>query len=551
MHVVRRIAAAAAASAISQQALAQVPLPSPADPSRIDQRVAPQRRGAPAPSLPEIRERSPAALPESLKALRITLREIRFEGVTAVPLSRLEARAAGYAGREISGEQIFELARELTALYRSRGYLLSQVIVPPQSLAEGRLTLRVVEGYIAEVRVEGDAQLAPVLGALGDKIKASRPLHAADLERYLLIANDLAGMQLRSVLTPSQSVGAADLTLIASVKKLEGYASLDNYGSKYLGPGQLTAALAVNRLLGNDQLRVAGVTTGSNDEMNYGQLLYGNVVNSEGLRLGASASVARSRPGDLLKDFEVRGRAETYTVSAGYPLWRTRNGSVLGRAVLDYRTNESDTLGVRVIEDRMSAMRLGLTWLALDRLDGSNALDIELGQGLGGTKESDPLKSRAGADAESSRVLIDYERFQPLGRSFGVTFGLAGQWSDQPLLASEQFALGGRRFGRAYEPAEITGDRGVALRLEPAYLALRYQLYVFYDVGEVRDVDTPPGADAQRSLASAGFGTRLNISRNFSAALEAAWPLTRPVASYVPYGKGDDVRVLGALTARF
>jgi hemolysin activation/secretion protein len=209
VHVVRRIAAAAAAGAISQQALAQVPLPSPADPSRIDQRVAPQRRGAPAPSLPEIRERSPAALPESLKALRITLREIRFEGVTAVPLSRLEARAAGYVGREISGEQIFELARELTALYRSRGYLLSQVIVPPQSLAERRLTLRVVEGYIAEVHVEGDPRLAPVLGALGDKIKASRPLHAADLERYLLIANDLAGMQLRSVLTPSQSVARA------------------------------------------------------------------------------------------------------------------------------------------------------------------------------------------------------------------------------------------------------------------------------------------------------------------------------------------------------
>jgi hypothetical protein len=41
------------------------------------------------------------------------------------------------------------------------------------------------------------------------------------------------------------------------------------------------------------------------------------------------------------------------------------------------------------------------------------------------------------------------------------------------------------------------------------------------------------------------------MTRNFGASLEAAWPLTRPVASYVPYGKGDDVRVLGALTARF
>jgi hemolysin activation/secretion protein len=543
--------AALAAGAVAFGASAQVPLPSPADPSRIDQRLAPQRRAPLAPEIPEIRDAAPTAVPEALKSLRITLREMRFEGATAVPLSRLEARAAGYVGREISGEEIFQLARELTVLYRSEGYLLSQVIVPPQSLAERRLTLRVVEGYIAEVRVEGDPQVAATLGALGEKIKASRPLHAATLERYLLIANDLAGMQLRSVITPSRTTGAADLVLVASVKKVEGYAALDNYGSKYLGAGQFTAALAVNRLLGNDQLRLAGVTTGSNDEMHYGQVLYTNVVNSEGLRLGASASVARSKPGDVLKDFEVRGRAETYTLSAGYPLWRTRNGSVLGRAVVDHRTNETDTLGVRVIEDRMTALRLGATWLALDRLEGSNALDVELGQGLGGTEESDPLKSRAGADAETTRVVVDYERFQPIGRSFGVILGLAGQWTDRPLLASEQFALGGRRFGRAYEPAELTGDRGVALRLEPAFIALRYQLYAFYDVGQVRDVDAPAGGDGERSLASAGFGTRISMTRNFGASLEAAWPLTRPVASYVPYGKGDDVRVLGALTARF
>ena len=54
-----------------------------------------------------------------------------------------------------------------------------------------------------------------------------------------------------------------------------------------------------------------------------------------------------------------------------------------------------------------------------------------------------------------------------------------------------------------------------------------------------------------RSLASAGFGTRLNLGGNFAATLEAAWPLTRQVASYVADGKGDDVRILGSLTVRF
>ena len=537
--------------------LAQVQLPAPADPSRIEDRVAPQRPAPRRPETPRLPDSGPGMVPELLRAVRITLSEIRIEGATAIPRERLDAVAARYLKREITGAEIFELARELTVLYRSEGYLLSQVIVPQQSLADRRLTLRVIEGYIAEVRVEGDAQLAATLAALGDKIKASRPLAAATLERYLLIANDISGTQLRSVLTPSQTPGAADLTLIAAVKKVEGYAALDNYGSRYLGPGQFSAGLAVNRLLGNDQLRVTGVTTGSNKEMNYGQLAYQSTIGTEGWKLGASASQARSRPGDVLEPFEVRGRAETYTLSLGYPVWRTRNGSVLARGLLDARNADTDVLGVRVIEDRVRSLRLGLTWIGLDRFDGSSSFDFEFSKGLGGTDENDPLASRPGANGNANRVVVDYERFQPLGNSFGVTLGFTGQWAEEPLLAPEQFAIGGRRYGRAYEPAELSAERGWAFRIEPAYLGRSagwvsaYQLYAFYDGGQVRDDESLNTPDPKRSLASAGFGTRLSMGRNFDAALEAAWPLTRPVASYVPSGKGNDVRLLGSMVARF
>ena len=46
-------------------------------------------------------------------------------------------------------------------------------------------------------------------------------------------------------------------------------------------------------------------------------------------------------------------------------------------------------------------------------------------------------------------------------------------------------------------------------------------------------------------------GTSRVAGRRFSATLEAAWPLTRPVASYIAHGKGDDVRILGSIVARF
>lgn len=553
MGGVARLVAAVACAAASCAALAQV-LPPSIDPGHIRERLDPPRapRGA---EIPELKgpEREP---PDALKAVRVTLKSVRLEGASAPLAAQLQAQADRYVGREVSVAEIFELARAMTATCRNAGYILTQVIVPPQSLSDGVLTLRVVEGYVSNVRIEGDAGARRTLAELGEKIRASRPLRAADLERYLLIANELPGVQLRSVLTPSQTPGAADLVLIASPKRAEGYVSLDNYGSPYLGPAQLSASVAVNRLTGDDQLRVLG-TAASGSEMGYGELAYTRVLNSEGLRLGANVSTTHTRPGDTLEPFEIRGLADSASLSLGYPFLRTRNSSLLGRALFDYRDIDTDILGTRVIEDRIRALRLSLAWLQLDRLGGQNTLYVEASQGLGGTQPDDPLKSRFGADGEFSKLTFEYERFQPLGGSFGVTFGAGGQWTDEPLLSSEQYVLGGRRFGRAYDPAELAGDRALAARIEPAYfgrsggMLSSWQLYGFWDGGKVWYDDPPASQRPPQSLASAGFGTRLFGGRYLTATLEAAWPLTRPVASYVAEGKGDDVRIHGSIMARF
>jgi len=499
-------------------------------------------------------------VPDSLKSVKVVLKEVTIEG-TSLLLPQAQEVTKGYIGPTITGADIFELARSLTALYRNAGYLLTVVLVPPQDLSSGRLRLRVVEGYVANVHVEGDPAVADRLTQLGEKIKASRPLHADTLERYLLLANDLPGVRVRAVLAPSKTPGAADLTLVASVKRLDGYASLDNYGSKLMGPGQFTVGATGNQVLGvNDEWRLVGLTTG-NGELNYGQFSYNQVVTAEGLKLGANVWESRSNPGDVLEPLDLQGRAVAGAVSAAYPLLRTRNQSVLGRVLFDARNITTDiptTLGpIRLVEDRIRALRFGGLWLTADRLDGQNSLDVEFSQGVGGTKQDDPLKSRAGADGKFSKIVFDYERLQRLSSRWIVTLGAAAQWTNEPLLATEQYALGGRSYGRAYEFAELTGDRALAFRMEPAWLdrvdRFAYQLYAFYDIGKVWYCDDPafgPTRSAQ-SLASAGFGTRVLGNEWISAGLELAKPLTRQVASYVPSGNGDRARILASVTVKF
>jgi hemolysin activation/secretion protein len=546
---------------LSLLAFAQVVPPPATDPGRLRERFDIQSSPDTETVAPATDTQRSSALPDSLKSIRVTLQRIRVEGSRVLPADVLQSRTELYTGREIGGSDILQLASELTAMYRNAGYILSLVLVPPQSLAEGTLTLQVVEGYINAVTVRaGEGVSATVresLARIGEKIRASRPLDALVLERYLLIANDFPGIELRSILSPAQVQGAADLTLVASVKKMEGFASVDNYGSKYLGPGQILAGVTGNQLLGvNDQWRAIAVGTGDR-EMAYAQLSYSQVVNTEGLKLSASVSRARTQPGDVLKPFDVRGAADTTSLSATYPLLRSRNESLLARLTYDHSDIRTDILGTRVIEDRIRALRLGLSWRVLDRFDGQNVLDVDFSQGLGGTGEGDLLKSRAGAKGVFNKLSFDYERAQFFSASTSLAFGIAGQWANTPLLSSEQYALGGRRYGRAYEPAELVGERALALRIEPRYAGAlnapgfrSYQTFGFYDIGKVWRVGSPvAGVPASQSLASAGVGVRLFLQNNVAASFEAALPLTKTVASERSSAK--DVRLLGSVLMRF
>jgi hemolysin activation/secretion protein len=532
--------------------------PSTSDPARLRERMELPAGPTVPVRLPEFRATPQEPLPTAVRALRVRLSAIEVEGSTVYTRAQWQAQTQGYVGREVSGEEIFALAQVLTARYRNDGYFLSVVLVPPQSLTDGVLTLRVLEGHIASVRIEGDPRQRATLQEIGAKIRASRPLSAEVLERYLLIANDFPGLRLRSVLSPSETAGAADLTLIASVTEVEGFVSHDNYGSRYLGPNQGTLGLTANQVLGvNDQWRLIGAGTG-NAEMAYGQLSYGQTLNAEGLTLTVAVSRARTRPGDSLRAFEVRGYSDAWTLTLGSPWLRTRNQSLLGRISYDHMDIRSDILGARVSEDHIRALRAGLGWRLLDVLDGQNTLDVDYSKGLGGTREDDVLKSRAGADGQFSKFTFDYMRNQALGGPWSLGLGLAGQWTPhKPLLSSEQFALGGRRYGRAYEAAELVGDRGWALRAEPrhinpaqGYWLRSWQLFGFYDVGQVARMGVQSaGTPSSQSLASAGVGTRLFLVGAATAQFEAAWPLTKPVASQPHDGKA--VRLLASLLIPF
>jgi hemolysin activation/secretion protein len=131
-----------------------------------------------------------------------------------------------------------------------------------------------------------------------------------------------------------------------------------------------------------------------------------------------------------------------------------------------------------------------------------------------------------------------------------VLAALSGQESTNKLLSPEQFAFGGADFGRAYDASDLTGDSGVAGKLELRFsgqgigFVRDYTVYAFYDRGCIHN----NAAAASNDCAdAAGLGTRFSASHGVSGYVEFANPINHDIPA-----EGDrKARVFAGLTVDF
>ena len=116
----------------------------------------------------------------------------------------------GRLGTTVSLADIYDIANALTNKYRNEGYILTQVVVPPQTIENGLVRLQVVEGFVDGITIAGEPRESAVkqFRKYADNLRENNILSAQNLERYLLLINDLPGVTARSVLSPSQTVSA-------------------------------------------------------------------------------------------------------------------------------------------------------------------------------------------------------------------------------------------------------------------------------------------------------------------------------------------------------
>ena len=475
--------------------------------------------------------------PQNADSVKLVLTQVTIDGVSAYRADTLRAAYANVLEKEVTLADVYRVVDTLTAKYRNDGFILSQVFVPAQTVEGGALRLQAVEGYIANVRVEGgSAAQRTRAAAYGDKIKAARPLTMATLERYVLLLNDLPGTAARAILAPSTVPGASDLIVQLSKRRVAADVSSDNRGSKAQGPARTSVDAEIYALAGTgSRTEVRAVTTFTR-ELSYIALAHDQYVGSEGGRIGIAGSYVYSKPQEIsVVPLNLFTNSETARLSYTHPVLRRRSRNVNVRAVFSAFDSTSKIFGISDSIDRVRSLSAGLTYDSADRFDGVNVVDVAYThglRGLGATGNGDQLLSRAGGRADFQKATLYAQRLQLLPARWSVLIGLDAQYAFTDLLASEMFSFGGEMFGRGYDPSALLNDHGASVKVDLRYTQswngrVTLMPYVFGDAGRVWQRTRVPGLASFESAASAGGGARLNLGNQFSAYVEAAKPFDR------------------------
>jgi hemolysin activation/secretion protein len=518
--------------------LAAQVLPSGAEPGR-----EPLRPVMPQPSLaaPQIKvsQGSVTQAPPGAEALSFVLKDLAIEGATAYPTESLRPLYEHLLGRQVTVADAFAVGQRIELRYRNAGYVTSRVIVPEQTLADdGRFRIVVVEGFVSEVTY--DADIGPARAAVERLIaplRGVKPIGLAEIERRLLLANDLPGLTVRASLEPSPTVlGGSVIVVRAQRKSTDSSVAIGNRNSPYLGRAEIAATHAWNAF-GERADRVslnARVSAPLERSASIGAS-YDALVSDNGLTAGVTALYAISRPGRELDALDVRSRVTSVTGSLTYPLIRSREQNLRAVGQLDARdvkTNITNT------HDRLRIARLGLSYDRSDSWNGITAVRGTLHKGLdafGATDRGSTMASRDNGDGDFLKFTFDLTRLQQLTERTSLVATFTSQWSQRALLASEEFGLGGGSFGRAYDDGEISADRGVAGSLElryaprlPAFFAKGGHVYGFLDGGRLGAAQGGLPV-SQSSVASTGAGVRANLGPVVFATFELAKPISHKV----------------------
>jgi hemolysin activation/secretion protein len=367
------------------------------------------------------------------------------------------------------------VADKVTEYYRGKGLVVAKAFIPAQEVRDGKVTVRVLEGKLSAIVVEGNKgyKAKTLLRPFEDLLGA--PVAKDQVESALLTLTNYPGLSAFGVLGAGQDIGTTKLTL--RVQKEDRVAwdfGLDNQGSELSGENRAQVSMSLNNLFGQaDQLRAYALYGFDPDDSTanglYGGFRYtlpvGDSRNS--LTLGAATNSYRiGESGDSDVDAS-EPQGDAFEVSVGYRHDFAPSRVTTGGFGVELQNKKAafETDGDQIFEDKLTILRSSIDWTVVDqRFRGVNTISFAYSHGfedlLGslGEYDDDGGASRDNATGKFDKVVVDVARLQRLTKNSSLLLHIRGQYSDDLLVSMEQTSLTGPDAVRAYAVTQRAGE---------------------------------------------------------------------------------------------
>lgn len=480
---------------------------------------------------------------------------IDLTGNTVLSAAQVAAITQPFLGKQLGSNRINVLLRRFTEAFVARGLITTRAYLGQQNLKNGTLIVTIVSGKIEAIQFNGQTlastQGDAVTGTLqsGGWLTDRGVLHAmpaspgeilnlSDLEQGVEQINRLRRNKAEMQILPGSTPGSSIVALNNQAgDRFWTNLSIDNYGSNQTGLVRTNLSVEADNLLGLQEI-VSISYSGSLDT--------NALVASAAIPFGYntfSYTGSMSEYQNLIGDTALlMGNTTGHTLGWNTVLSRSQTVKNALDVTLSQRTAERDVNGFALDPQRLTVLRIAANTLrrfAFNAYQASWTLDAGVSRGLrlfAASTDRDGIQANE-AHSQFTKFDTTATLSLPVGKAGATAWNwraqLNGQWSRQALFGSEQIFAGGMSSVRGFQNGGISGDRGLALRNDMAWVnapevgGIRLEPYVFWDIGRTELI----AEDRYRQLSGAGFGVRTQATvgqQRFSGEVLLARPLVQP-----------------------
>lgn len=488
-------------------------------------------------------EEEKEAPPPAAAALYFTLKEVKITGSTVFKPAELAAIYQPYLNKKVTLSDLDPLVKEIELKYQHQGYMTTTVYIPEQNIADGKLEIRVVEGKMGKLNIEGGKWFSATRIAKYFHVKKNEILNIRKLERDVLRLDQMQDLEVKAVISAGEEPQTSDITLkIKDDFPWHIGAGVDNQGTRLSGKYRLSQYFRSSNATGNfDSLFI----NTSYSFLTLGEALtYSLPVGTNGTKVSLETVYFKMKTGREYKAEAIRGLSQIYNPSISWELALSEVFQADATLGMEIKTITKKTNGNRTYSDQLRLPYLAFNFFRRDLYSAGQTtfvprLTFGTKNFLGASGRNHPSASRVGSGGFFFKYEQNFSRMQAMPWESYLTMRSQFQIPTHTLPSSEQLQLGGAYSIRGYPEGDYLADFGGNMNLDwafPFYLIpkdwklknadtpLRRQIepVIFFDVGGGKLKKTLPGEKHMKFLAGIGAGLRLRLLKGFSLRLDWA-----------------------------